>query len=227
MSHFRNDIHVVMPFFNEDEVIESVLLDLEKYPYNIILVDDGSTRNIDKIISNFRLCYIKHKINLGQGAALSTGIKYALQKGAKYIVTFDADGQHRAEDIERLYEALGDNDVVFGSRFLNLSSNIPFARKIVLKTGCFIGYLVSGYYLTDSNNGLRLFTSQMAKNIQFTEARMAHAVELLWILKRHKAKIKEIPVKIIYNKYSLSKGQSILNSIVILKDIVLKKIFGV
>ena len=110
---------VIVPAFNEGEII-STLQGLIAAGYSVVVVDDGSTNGMDALVANLPVYFLRHPVNLGQGAALQTGMTFALQNGAEIIVHFDADGQHKVEDIETLLKPLhqGEADVVLGSRFL-------------------------------------------------------------------------------------------------------------
>lgn len=170
---------------------------------------------------------IRHLFNLGQGAALGTGIRYALLQKAKFIVTFDADGQHRSEDIEVLLRtAISQKaDVVLGSRFLGRAANMPASRRWLLKTATAYTRLTTGLGLTDAHNGLRLFTRAAAEQLRIRQNRMAHASEMLEWLGSSNLKIVEAPVNIVYTDYSLGKGQSLFSSFNILWDLWSSKLY--
>ena len=124
--------------------------------------------------------YLRHRINMGQGAALQTGIDFAKKKGAKYFVTFDADGQHDSNDIAGMVELIEKekSDIVFGSRFLAGSkTNVSGSRSFCTECARYINYLVSGVLLSDAYNGLRLFDRKAAESIKLTENKMAHATQ--------------------------------------------------
>lgn len=194
---------------------------------NIIVVDDGSEEPLAPICAARNCHYLKHAMNLGQGAALQTGIQYAIIRQAKVIITFDADGQHDPSDIAKMVEIIIENkaDIVLGSRFMGSAKGIPFSRKMVIKTACFIQFLLSGLWMTDAHNGLRAISLEAAKKIHLTENRMAHATEIILEISRHKLRWVEVPVHIVYSAYSRKKGQKTVNSIRILFDVVLHKLF--
>jgi polyprenyl-phospho-N-acetylgalactosaminyl synthase len=171
---------------------------------------------------------LRHKINLGQGAALQTGIDFALKYNPSYIVTFDADGQHSADDIDKLLEPLQNNeaDITLGSRFLKPGlHNAATGRKWLIRAARWINYLFSGLFLTDAHNGLRAMTAKAAREFDIRENRMAHATEILLFIRRKKLRYKEVPVTISYTDYSRKKGQSGFNSIRIFFDLALHKLF--
>lgn len=225
----KNTVYIVVPAFNEQDVIREVLNNLLQYPYKIVVVDDGSTPSLKEPLSDINgIAYIRHKVNLGQGAALQTGIDYALLHNAGYIVTFDADGQHSPADIEKLLAPLQNKEaaVALGSRFLEKNMhNAPASRTWILKAGRWVNYFFTGIYLSDAHNGLRAMTREAAAKIRLKENRMAHATEFLFSIRKHKLAYKEVPAAVLYTDYSKAKGQSVFNSIRIFFDLVLHKLF--
>ena len=141
-------------------------------------------------------------------------------------MTFDADGQHRVEDALAILDALMSTecDVVFGSRFLGRAENIPFHRKVILKAAIWLSNLTSSTKLTDSHNGLRGFNRRAASVLEITQNGMAYASETLTQLKNAYMRIREIPVTIDYSEYSLGKGQSSLNAVNIVIDLILGRL---
>jgi polyprenyl-phospho-N-acetylgalactosaminyl synthase len=219
-------IFIIIPSFNEEAVLRSTIEQLLYKGYNLIVVDDGSQNNQSKFIAELPITFIRHQQNLGQGAALETGTQYALGKGADYIVHFDADGQHNSHDIEHLLQPILNNkaDIVFGSRFLSKQSSLPFARSILLTCARYVNFIFTGLLLTDAHNGLRAFNRKAAEVIRITENGMAHASEILLLVKKHKLKFTEAPVDVQYTNYSKAKGQSAWNSVRILFDLLLHKL---
>ena len=224
----RRAIFVIIPCYNEAGIIRETIAAVIEKGYSIIVVDDHSIDNTKEQLKEIPLIYIRHRMNLGQGAALQTGITVALKKGAESLVTFDADGQHDANDIERMLKKLREDqlDIVLGSRFLpGAGGNIKAGRKLLLKIACYLNYLFTSILLTDAHNGLRVMNRYAAESIHLTENRMAHATEILKEIKKYDLKFAEFPVHIHYTGYSRKKGQSLLNSIRIFFDLVLNKIF--
>jgi glycosyltransferase involved in cell wall biosynthesis len=224
-----SDIFIIIPAYNEEKTIEKVIKKLQKQGFkNIVIIDDGSSDNTYNISKSLGIYSLKHKINLGQGASLRTGLEFAIENNAKYIVTFDADDQHDEKDIKKLLiPIITDNyDVSLGSRFLkkNSAKNITFSRKLILKGGILFTRIISNIKLTDVHNGIRAFNQTSAKLMKITEKRMEHASEILDLISKHKLKYIEIPVNIKYTDYSNEKGQSSMNAIKIAIKMVLKKI---
>ncbi|MGB8066157.1 MAG: glycosyltransferase family 2 protein, partial [Pseudolabrys sp.] len=174
-------VWVICPAFNEAATIVSVVADLRRCRYNVVVVDDGSTDATRHVAATVATTVVAHPVNLGQGAALKTGIDYALSQGAEILVTFDADGQHRAENIAGLVRALKQEpaDFALGSRRLGQSRNMPFARRVFLFAATLFTVATTGLCLTDTHNGLRAFTRRGASALSFRQNRMAHASEIL------------------------------------------------
>lgn len=223
-----SSIFVVVPSFNEALVIRSTVEKLLRKGYRVVVVDDASTDGTRESLTGTNIHYLKHLTNLGQGAALQTGMEFAVNHGASHIVTFDADGQHDENDIEFMLSVLEEKKagVVFGSRFLaGATSNMPQARKWVLKLARFINFLVSGILLTDANNGLRVMTREAAIRMQITENRSSHSAQIQHLVKHNNIPYVECPVNVSYSDYSKSKGVKNINSIRILYDLILYKLF--
>lgn len=216
---------VVIPLYNEAAVIGSVIEDLQRAFRHVVCVDDGSTDGSADIAERAGATVVRHPVNLGQGAALQTGIDFALSHGeCTWIVTFDADGQHRVDDAVAMVEHGRRQNVaiVFGSRFLDDRTNPGVLKKIVLKTAVKVTNLTTGLRLTDAHNGLRAIRRDAARNIHLAQDRMAHATEIVLQLGRSKLPWVEHPVEVIYTDYSKAKGQSLLNSVNILVDLVVR-----
>lgn len=221
-------VFIVLPAYNEQAVITTVVRELQGFGYSIVVVDDGSQPPLAPLLAGMPVYLLRHRVNLGQGAALQTGISFAGSKNADYIVSFDADGQHRAEDIARLLDELNEGglDIVTGTRFMEGSGhNMTKGRKIVIQTARYLNWFFTGLLLSDAHNGLRAMTGEAAKKIQLQESGMAHATEFISIIRKQKLRFKEVPVQVRYTEYSRSKGQSAWSGFRILFDILLNKIF--
>jgi glycosyltransferase involved in cell wall biosynthesis len=217
------DTWVVIPLYNEATVIASVIAELRAAFAHIVCVDDGSTDGSGEVARLAGARVLTHPYNLGQGAALQTGISYAReQEDAKYIVTFDADGQHRVIDALAMVEEarLKDVAIVFGSRFLDKRTDPGFAKKAVLKTAVWVTNRTTHLKLTDAHNGLRVIRIDAARRVNLLQERMAHGTEIVLQLGNTHLPWIEFPVEVLYTDYSKAKGQSLLNSINILVDLV-------
>lgn len=225
----NRSIFVIIPCYNEAKVVRQTVTGVLEKGYTVVVVDDCSRDGSKKQLSGLPIYYLRHRVNMGQGAALQTGIDFAKRKGAKYFVTFDADGQHDSNDIPGMVEFLEKEnaDIVFGSRFLpGAQTNVSRSRSFALNFGRYINFLVSGIMLSDSFNGLRLLSTTAAEKIRVRENRIIHPVEILLLTASKKLKYAEYPVKIHYSAYSKAKGLKNKDGIRILFEIVLYKIFG-
>ncbi len=215
----------MVPVYNEAAVVAQVISDAIKTFPNIVCVDDGSSDSSAREASSGGAVVVRHPINLGQGAALQTGIEFALaQPGADYFVTFDSDGQHRVEDALAMVKRLDSEplDVIIGSRFLDGRTRLSALKRFVLKLAVVFERLSTGLRLTDAHNGLRAFNRHAASSIQIEQNRMAHASEIPAQIARHRLRYAEQPVHVVYTEYSKAKGQSVWNSINILSDLFFK-----
>lgn len=215
----------MVPLFNEGQVVREVVEHARETFPNIVCVDDGSSDDSVEQARAGGAVVVRHPFNLGQGAALRTGLDYALgDPEAEYFVTFDSDGQHQVEDALAMVERLetGTLDVVVGSRFLDDRTKPGALKRVVLKAAVVFENLSTGVKLTDAHNGLRAFNRVAAQRIRIEQNRMAHASEIVAEIGRHKLRYAEMPVHVVYTDYSRSKGQSIWNSVNILSDLYLK-----
>jgi glycosyltransferase involved in cell wall biosynthesis len=225
-ENIRQEIFIVMPAFNEATTVRSVVKELTGLYPHVIVVDDGSSDDTSSKALSSGATLLRHPVNLGQGAALQTGIEYSLLAGAQVIVTLDADGQHYVRDVARLVTPIlkGKADIVLGSRFLGQAIDIHLSRRILLKGGILFTRLVSGVSLTDVHNGLRAFSRRAAKKIHIKINRMAHASELIDQIKRSNYPYVEVPVRLRYTDYTRRKGQKSLDVFRIVADYVLGRI---
>ena len=219
-------IWVVVTAYNESSVISEVVKGIRQGGYSVVVVDDASSDDTGDRALSAGARVLRHPINLGQGAALQTGIAFALRNEAQYIVTFDGDGQHRPEDIASLTDALMQHqaDFALGSRFLGNALDLPRLRRAILRLAVVFTRLTTGLKVTDAHNGLRAMTRRGASYIRLRQNRMAHASEILDQIARSKLAYVEVPVTIVYTAYSLQKGQRISNSVSILIDLLTRRL---
>jgi polyprenyl-phospho-N-acetylgalactosaminyl synthase len=213
--------------YNEATTIGRVVAELRRAGHKVVVVDDGSRDGTRHIAAAAGAEVVVHPVNLGQGAALQTGIDYALSQDADILVTFDADGQHRVSDIPVLVAALRREraDFALGSRFLGQTYNLPRLRRWVLYAATIFTRLTTGLRLTDSHNGLRALTRRGAAAIRLRQNRMAHASEILVAIAQSGLSYVEVPVTIEYTAYSLAKGQRIGDSVTILLDLFAQELY--
>lgn len=216
---------IIIPLFNEGAVIGDVIRHVRTVFANVVCVDDGSSDHSADEALGAGAHLVPHPFNLGQGAALQTGLSYALSfPDAQYFVTFDADGQHSVADAARMVQRLVAEplDVVIGSRFLDQRTEVSAAKRLVLRTVAAVESVTSGMNLTDAHNGLRAFNRKAATAIRITQNRMAHASEITGQIGKLGLRYAEEPVHIEYTEYSKAKGQSLWNSVNILSDLWIK-----
>lgn len=217
-----SDVWLVVPVFNEGPVIREVARSAGKMFPNIVCIDDGSRDNSAEEILAAGVHLVRHPINLGQGAAIQTGVEFARsQPGAQYFVTFDADGQHRTEDVAAMIQRLRTEplDIVVGTRFGGQkTSGVPLIKRIVLRTAVALSPRTRRLGLTDAHNGLRTFNKTVADALDLTMNGMSHASEIVQLIDEHHWRVAEQPVTILYTEYSMAKGQSLLNGINIIFD---------
>ncbi|MDP3999860.1 MAG: glycosyltransferase family 2 protein [bacterium] len=224
------DTYVIVPAYNEASVLGGVIKELRESFPNVVAVDDGSTDRTAAVVRRSGATLVRHPLNLGQGAAIQTGIEYALKSSdARYFVTFDADGQHKPEDAKRMVDELRRDlelDIVLGSRFIGTTEGMGHVKKALLKGAVLFNRVITGIRLSDAHNGLRAMRRRFASELDMEQADMSHASELVEVISQQGARYKEMPVTIRYTDYSKRKGQSVFNSLNIAFDLILAKLSG-
>jgi glycosyltransferase involved in cell wall biosynthesis len=223
----RAQVYVVIPAYNEGTLLSRVVTEVKRAGYAVVVVDDGSADSTADHAHAAGAFVVRHPFNLGQGAALQTGIDYALTQAAQFVVTFDADGQHRVSDISRLIEALVREraDFALGSRFLGQAPNLTPLRRLVLQAATLFTRLTTRLQVTDTHNGLRAMTRRGAAALTLRQNRMAHASECLSQIGSSGLRYVEQPVTIEYTAYSLAKGQNLRDAVLILLDLVARRLY--
>jgi len=217
-----SDTWLVVPLYNEAPVVREVITAARAVFPHVVVVDDGSTDASAAEAAAAGAVVVRHPINLGQGAALQTGITYVLERtDARYLVTFDADGQHSPTDAAAMVERAEAEDlaIVLGSRFLDGKTDVGWLKRLVLRTVAVVSSRTSGMHLTDAHNGLRLIRRDAAQHLDLTQNRMAHASQIIRQLGATGLPWREQGVHIVYTDYSRAKGQSLWNSVNILVDL--------
>ena len=221
----NSNVCVIVPIFNEEQVVRSIVQSLVAERFTTVIVDDGSSDNSLQSISDLSVKILKHSTNFGQGAALQTGFEFAKKNpNLEIFVTFDADGQHQTKDIKNIIAPIKENkvDIVFGTRFQDDKTHMPLLKRIILKLAIKYTNLSTGVPLTDAHNGFRAMNRTALNEMKLNLNGMAHASEIVTVAHKANLRVAEIPVEILYTKYSKAKGQSILNSINILSDLFLR-----
>lgn len=216
-------IWILVPCFNESKVIMQTISELSKYFQNILVVDDGSTDNTFDLLKSLNARVLQHPINLGQGAAVSSGFEFiSTIENSKAVITFDADGQHSVNDAVTFANEIlsSSEEVIFGSRFIHHEKNIPYLKRLVLKIVTKISNVILKMNLSDTHNGLKAFKIDALNKIKLKTSNYAFESELLAIVSKLGISYKELPSDIIYTDYSKTKGQSLRNGMRILESLV-------
>jgi glycosyltransferase involved in cell wall biosynthesis len=215
------DVWIVVPAFNEAGVICDVIGELRATFPNVVCVDDGSADHTGDIALRAGAHLVRHPVNLGQGAAIQTGVEYARSRpGAQVFATFDADGQHRVTDVLTMIDRLNSEgaDIVIGTRFGPGVSRPPLLKRVVLQTAAWLSPRGRRLGLTDTNNGLRVFNKTVADRLDITMNGMSHATEFIMLIDENHWRVAEQPVEVLYTEYSSAKGQPLLNGVNIIVD---------
>ena len=213
-------ITVGIPAFNEEKNIAVLIIQLKKIADKIIVCNDGSTDLTSKIAEELGAIVINHEKNLGYGAAIRSLFLKSKDLDADILVTFDADGQHRIEDIDKVINPIinGESDLVIGSRFLDESKKeVPRYRKVGIKVITKITNATIKKQLTDSQSGFSAYSKKVLNELNPSELGMGISTEILIKASAKNFRISEVPIKIIYNGDTsthnpISHGSSVLFS---------------
>lgn len=213
-------IMAIVGAFNEEKTIGSVVRDLFRHVEEVVVIDDGSRDHTAERAREAGATVLIHMLNRGQGAALETGHAYARSLRPEFVIHFDADGQFDVTDIpiglQRVQE-MG-VDVLFGSRFLDKRSEIPFFKRwIILPVARRLNLWFSSIYLSDAHNGFRILNNRALQKIHLSQDGMAHATEILTLVRIHALRYSEFGVKVTYREY----GQGIGGGIRVLRDLLI------
>lgn len=206
---------VVIPAFNEEKSLSLVVKDLRAHGFSeIIVVDDGSADKTSAVAKKLGVPVFKHVLNRGLGAALGTGFEYAKDKNYDALITFDADGQHAAGDVEKLLYPIrmGKVDVVVGSRLLKNIKSMPKDRLVLNFLSNIATFVVYGVWATDTLSGLRAFNKRALNTIQIKTDRMEVSNEFYKEIKKNGLRYGEISIQPIYTVYSRSDEQNNSNA---------------
>jgi polyprenyl-phospho-N-acetylgalactosaminyl synthase len=216
-------IFCIIPALNEEKMIGEVVKKVKPLVDEVVLVDDGSRDQTRELAAAAGAVVLRHQINRGQGAALETGNQYALQNGAEIILHFDADGQFLAEDIPAVLAPLisGQAEMVFGSRFLEKKSELPWLKeKIFMPIARLVNLLLLGAVLTDPQSGFRAGTSAAWQQIRINQNGMAHCSEIIAKVFKNRLRVIEVPITVRYDEF----GQKFSGGVRIVKDLLLAKL---
>ena len=217
-----NNIWAVIPAYNEQKNIGSIIKKTKKYVDNVIVVDDGSTDKTKEVAEKSGPIVLRHVVNLGKGATLKTGCDFAVEKGAEFIAALDADAQHNPDDIPRFIEKLGKYDIVFSYR--KASSKMP----LVIRFGnWFISNVVNilhGVKLNDTQCGFRAFSKDAYMKIRWNASDYSMESEMIAMAGKQRLKYVQIPIETIYSdKY---KGTTIIDGIKIVLNMLWWRLFN-
>jgi len=193
---------VGIPAFNEEKSIAPLITQLKGITNNIIVCNDGSTDSTSKIAEELGAVVINHDKNLGYGAAIRSIFLKSKNLDADVLVTIDADGQHRVDDINKVMNPIlnGESDLVIGSRFLDESEKeVPKYRKVGIKVITKVTNATIKKQLTDSQSGFRAYSKNVLKELNPSELGMGISTEILIKASSKNFRISEVPIKIIYN----------------------------
>ncbi|MEH3141481.1 MAG: glycosyltransferase family 2 protein [Mycobacterium kyogaense] len=225
-SDQRRDVWIVIPAYREATVIEDVIGEVRAVFANVVCVDDGSTDGTGDAALRAGAHVITHPVNLGQGAAIQTGVEYARARPeAALFATFDADGQHRVDDVVSMIDHLRavEVDLVVGSRFAGGPTQTPPLKRLILRSAAILSRRNRSLGLTDAHNGLRVFNRRVADELDLTISGMGHAGEFIALAHENGWRVAEVPVDIRYTDYSKAKGQPLLNGVNIVFDGLLRR----
>ena len=223
-------LYVVLPAFNESQVIREVLLDLKKelvkissYQCQIVVIDDGSTDETALKAKKAGVVVLRHLLNRGLGGALGTGLAYAKRRGADILITMDSDGQHDPADISRIIQPIlqKKTDIVIGSRMLK-QKEMPLDRLFISWMGSIVTFLLFRVWTSDSQSGFRAFNRKAIDLIEIKTREMEVSSEIFGEIKQKNLRFIEKPIQVIYTGYSRHKGQSNLNSLRVVLKLILR-----
>lgn len=220
----KDNVLVALSAYNEAKVIADVIRDLRARGFkDILVVDDCSYDETSEVCKREGVIVVRHVVNRGHGAATATGIEYAKREGYDYVLTMDSDGQHSAEDAQKLLKYAEKYDVVMGSRLINFSE-MPIQRKIANFVGSLITFFFFGLFVKDSQSGFKVFNRKAMDSIRITFDRYEFCSEIIGEIYRNKLTFVEVPITVIYTDYSKGKkGQSIANGFRMLARFVFKR----
>jgi glycosyltransferase involved in cell wall biosynthesis len=224
----RNNCYLVVPVYNEEQMLPSFISSSKAHFSNILYINDGSTDNSEQILRESNSSYVSHLTNLGQGAALKTGFDIlSSESNCEFVITIDSDGQHDIKDAILIYELLMNSpsiDAVLGSRFLGEAKNMPISRKFLIKLSIIVYQIIYKIPITDTNNGLRGLRRNVYSKVEIQNFGMLHAGDLLEYIGQS-SNFCEVPVTITYSQYSLSKGQKLTDLLNLVLDKLMNRIF--
>ncbi|MEA4906476.1 MAG: glycosyltransferase family 2 protein [Anaerolineaceae bacterium] len=215
----EHKVVVIIPVFNEERFIGSVLLKTLRYPVTVIVVDDGSEDDSASIAARAGAIVLQLETNQGKGAALNRGFHYARELEPDVVVVLDGDGQHLPEELPRIIQPVidGEADIVVGSRYIADTSNTPPGRRLGHQVINLASSVSSGVAVSDSQSGFRAFSPKAYRDVQFSSNGFSVESEMQFYAHEHQLKVVEVPITIRYldkaKRPAVQQGMSVLNGI--------------
>lgn len=217
-------IVAAIPAYNEEKTIAKIILQAQKHVDKVLVVDDGSTDMTAEIAARLGAIVVKHRENMGKGAALKTIFNSAKEIKADVLVTLDADGQHNPDEIPRIVKPIfnGEADIVIGSRLLDkaMSMEIPMYRRVGIKILNRLTNLLSGRKITDTQSGYRGYSSRVLRELQVVEGGFGVDSQILIEAVRKGFKIMEVPVTCTYRGGETSTKNPVFHSAEVLLSLI-------
>lgn len=197
----RPNVVAVVPAYNEERFIGSVVLKAALFAQAVVVVDDGSSDATATVARAAGAIVIRHAVNQGKGVALTTGFRSARELNPDVVVTLDADGQHVPEEIDLVVTPVlaGDSDIVVGSRYLEYTSNVPQHRVWGHRFFNAVTRSVSGLDVTDSQSGFRAFSPRALACLIFSSNSFSVESEMQLLAREHRLRVSEVPITIHYH----------------------------
>jgi len=204
----------VIPAYNEEKRITTVVHGTQQFVDRVIVVDDGSTDATPLVAERAGATVVQHAENCGAGAATMTGIEAARAAGAEIIVTLDADEQHDPHDIPGLLRPVleGRADIVFANRF-GQRNRIPLIRRFFNAVGNLVTLAVTGRWVNDSQCGFKVFGPRAVREVRIRMSGYEFCTEIVRETMHHHWRVAQVPIKVLYSEYTLAKGQSFANGV--------------
>jgi glycosyltransferase involved in cell wall biosynthesis len=224
-------VAIIIPAYNEEKVVSQVITEIKRtfnkahYPFEIVVVDDGSKDATAIKATVGGATIIRHIINTGSGGATATGLSYAQQSNFDIAATLDADGQHKASDVIKGIKLIqqGNYDLLIGSRLID-STGMSKVKRLGNRGLTTLTYLLFGVKVTDSQSGLRIFSKKSLNGLRWKTSGYEFCSEMLWRAKQQNLRIGEYPIKAVYTQYSTEKGQNNWNAVNIVKSLIRRRI---
>lgn len=205
--------------YNEERFIGSLVLSVRSYVDQVVVIDDGSSDRTSDIARMAGATVVKHLVNQGKAAAINTGFDYLRKYRPSALVMLDGDGQHYAEDIPKVLAPIfqGEADVVVGSRFLDVKSDIPGYRQVGQHGLTLITNVASGVRVSDSQSGYRAFSARALDHLCFTQAGFSIESEMQFRVREYDLRVVEVPIQVVYaepaKRNPVKHGMQVVNGI--------------